>query len=235
MKKLLLITIASLFCLSGIGQEPELVDNDWFLHDLIIDGEHNIPYNTGVDFIIDFYEFEGEDFIGYDATSLNTVWIDYITGEQKFEITDLIGLAKDVCYGGSKACIIYQNIYQPFYESQIGAILDYEIETGTGGASTLTVTRPDGNQAIYRTVILSSREFVANNFKIYPNPTTDALFLHTENQTIKELTIYSVSGNKVMQPAVMDQHIDVSLLPTGLYFLEIRTENGSTIERFIKE
>ena len=144
-------------------------------------------------------------------------------------------MAKDVCQGGSKACITYQNIYQPFYESQIGAILDYEIEIGTGGASALTVTRPDGNQAIYRTVILSSREFVTSNFKVYPNPTTDALFLYTENQIVKELTIYSISGKKMMQPAPRDQKIDISLLPAGLYFLEIRTENGKAVEQFIKE
>lgn len=118
-----------------------------------------------------------------------------------------------------------------------GMSYEYEIWTDpTTGNMGLTLESLPGFILEYQNVpVLGISEQTIHDFTMSPNPTSDFLSIFSENQTIKELTIYSLHGNKVMKPVVTNQDIDVSLLSSGIYFLEIYTENGKAVERFIKE
>ncbi|MEM7086415.1 MAG: T9SS type A sorting domain-containing protein [Bacteroidota bacterium] len=238
MKKALLLLTAGLISYSGYSQDPQLIDNDWFLHNLILDGENNIPYNTGVSMNIDFLFDNGtnEYIIGLPASfEYFTYQVTYHPTDPEFTTTYLVSLTEGVCNIPGGPCDLFFQLYEPFYFDYQETPMTYEITDNGNGTLQLVVTNIDGDQAIYNTFLLGNETRTAVSFKLVPNPTSDVLSLISENQAITSLIIYSITGNKVMQPFVINQQIDVSILPTGLYFLEILTENGSAVERFIKE
>lgn len=71
-----------------------------------------------------------------------------------------------------------------------------------------------------------------SSFNIYPNPTSDFIQIET-SENIRELTIYSSTGQKVMTPQTTK--IDVKALNTGVYWVEIKTKNGSTVHKVVKK
>ena len=80
---------------------------------------------------------------------------------------------------------------------------------------------------------------------LYPNPAADKLTVNSEQLTIKEVHIYNVLGQLALStPSPLGRSggasVDVSQLPSGLYFAEILT-NGSagsptiTRRKFVKQ
>lgn len=82
--------------------------------------------------------------------------------------------------------------------------------------------------------VLSNDEFISQNFKIYPNPTSDLLNISLENNLVLEqATIYNNLGQVVKTST--ENVIDVSPLTKGLYFVEIFTNQGRSVGKMIKK
>ena len=74
--------------------------------------------------------------------------------------------------------------------------------------------------------------------KLYPNPVFDYLQIETPQQTVQvSIKITNLQGKLMMiVPAKGNKTtVDVSDLRTGLYFVEVNTENGVAVEKFVKE
>lgn len=69
-------------------------------------------------------------------------------------------------------------------------------------------------------------------FSIYPNPANDFILIDTPEK-VKEVNIYSVSGQKVMTS--QETRISIQSLSSGLYFVEIITLNQSSIHKIVKK
>lgn len=82
---------------------------------------------------------------------------------------------------------------------------------------------------------LSVVENDSENFKIYPNPVSDHLFINSEKPVIGKMSIFSTSGQKILQMDGNASAIDVSSLSKGMYFLEIISEEGISLQKFIKK
>ena len=84
---------------------------------------------------------------------------------------------------------------------------------------------------------LSNENFATNNFKIYPNPSKGTIAIDfDENNEVKNLTIYSALGQKVFvsnQAIVANSSIDISVLRTGIYFLELIDADNNTVVKKI--
>jgi hypothetical protein len=54
---------------------------------------------------------------------------------------------------------------------------------------------------------------------------------------ISDLRIYDVVGNLVIEKNtyINKTNIDVSALPSGVYFVKVKTEKGTAVEKFVKE
>lgn len=72
-----------------------------------------------------------------------------------------------------------------------------------------------------------------NSVTLYPNPVSDRLFIKS-TETIKAVTIYNVNGQLIKQVNTLGESIDVTSLPSGLYFVKINTVNGETTKKIIK-
>ena len=74
---------------------------------------------------------------------------------------------------------------------------------------------------------------------LYPNPAKDELYLanYLLSKQITSISIYSVSGAEVMRingrPSASS--LNVSALESGIYFLQVNTEEGLKNLRFVKE
>ncbi|MEJ5104397.1 T9SS type A sorting domain-containing protein [Chryseobacterium sp. MYb328] len=79
---------------------------------------------------------------------------------------------------------------------------------------------------------LSTKENTINrekDFVIYPNPTSDKVYIKGEK--ISEAEMYSMEGRKVNVILNRDQSIDVSHLPKGVYLLKLKIKNEITTKK----
>ncbi len=74
-----------------------------------------------------------------------------------------------------------------------------------------------------------------NLIKVFPNPTSEVLIISSENIAIEVLKVYSVLGKKLIEQTIETNAIDVSGLSEGMYFLEIISGKGKSIQKFIKK
>jgi hypothetical protein len=78
--------------------------------------------------------------------------------------------------------------------------------------------------------------FNTNEFSIYPNPSNTALFIKTENNIFNQYKIINFVGQLIIETNLNGNSIDVSTLQTGIYFLQLKNENGRLFTtKFIKE
>ncbi|MBZ9777338.1 T9SS type A sorting domain-containing protein [Psychroflexus sp. CAK8W] len=94
-------------------------------------------------------------------------------------------------------------------------------------------------QLMLNPVTLAQDEFnLVNSVRLYPNPASDILNLDVSgDSSISEVELFSMLGQKMNSDFITTDkgiQLDVSALNTGLYLVKIKTENGITTRRFIK-
>jgi hypothetical protein len=67
---------------------------------------------------------------------------------------------------------------------------------------------------------------------VYPNPVSDKLYFETTYEKAKNITVVDLAGKVVanINTAEMNTELDVTSFAKGLYFYEIKTEEGATIK-----
>jgi hypothetical protein len=83
----------------------------------------------------------------------------------------------------------------------------------------------------------SSSSFDKNSISVYPNPATSVVNLSSKDGlTFENVTIVDVNGRTVKTVAVnqTQSQINVSDLNSGVYFMNIETNEGKTVKKFIK-
>lgn len=99
-----------------------------------------------------------------------------------------------------------------------GEVEDYTVIIGGGAVQGFT----EGNS-------LASSEMT-----LYPNPAKNTLNIGLIDATGKDYIIYNVMG-QVVGKGTFSETLDVSLLQSGVYMLEVNTEANKIMKRFIKE
>ncbi len=71
-------------------------------------------------------------------------------------------------------------------------------------------------------------------FKIYPNPASEKIYLnYTNNTQIQNIFLMDVSGQIIRTFKKEDKILDVSGVSNGVYFLNIQTKEGTISEKII--
>ncbi len=75
-----------------------------------------------------------------------------------------------------------------------------------------------------------------NSVTLYPNPSKDIVNI-TANTAITSVQLYDVQGRLLQTKEVkgFNTQLDISAQPSGLYFAKIKTENGTKVEKLVKE
>jgi len=133
----------------------------------------------------------------------------------------------DLCGGVfTGTLLVKDSILYAFTESVSPEILpDYDIECGHYNAST-----PKSDAwlvAFDLTTVIPEQEVAQTPFTIYPNPTSDVLFVHcTSDNSAIFYTIRSLSASIVQFGSCHESEgISVDLLPSGLYFITLETDD----------
>ncbi|MBQ0735807.1 T9SS type A sorting domain-containing protein [Aquimarina celericrescens] len=70
-----------------------------------------------------------------------------------------------------------------------------------------------------------------NSFKTYPNPTRSSINLTLS--TVNKITLYNYYGRKVFETS--ETSFDISSLTSGIYFMEVETNEGRTIKKIVRQ
>jgi len=76
-----------------------------------------------------------------------------------------------------------------------------------------------------------------NSFKIYPNPTTDILYVNFTKQNFKQIYISDITGKILFELLEIQNKtsIDLSNFDNGIYFINIKTDNLILTRKIIKQ
>jgi len=116
--------------------------------------------------------------------------------------------------------------------------------TYTAGASsgTVTICVADSNSCgisaqtclLVNNVTAISENNIADNFTIYPNPTSGKFIL--DSKIIRgEISVYNVFGEKIYSEKINSakSEIDLSKQQNGIYFVHLKIEQGTAVKKII--
>lgn len=78
-------------------------------------------------------------------------------------------------------------------------------------------------------------ETTDKDFKVYPNPTNGLLTIERGAEIITHIEVINLLGEVVLQPQILQNTINISSLPTGMYMLNITTKSGKSSQRIFKD
>lgn len=230
MKKLLLI-FALLYLGVSNAQDPLLIDTEWFLHDLVMDGSSNTPP------VIVYLRLDKQ---GDMSTAVCSGMggggtVEYI-GVNEINVTELNWLA------GSCATMLidqYAFLYMDFWNNAFGIPYQYGI-VSDGNIHTLTITSVEGNTAIYGNELLGYDDFSKANINFFPNPASEVINLQLpQTVALQEIQIFNIQGELMpiqSTTAIGLVKLDVSEFSSGLYFVKVIDATGAIhVSRIIKE
>ncbi len=89
----------------------------------------------------------------------------------------------------------------------------------------------DGYLTFLGTEELNSQE----KLKLFPNPTSDKLNLISETSLVGRIQLFNFIGEEVELEFLQENVLDVSALPTGVYFIAVQSGSSSQTYKFIKD
>jgi hypothetical protein len=125
----------------------------------------------------------------------------------------------------------------------IGEIEDVKVNGVSKGAiSTYTFENVQANGTIE--VVFKNKVGIATitndelQITVYPNPTTGQLTINNEQLTINNVEIFDFYGKNILSQTINrtpQTTVDISHLPSGIYFLQIHTEKGTVNKKVVKQ
>lgn len=227
MKKTLLIVFITFFSFQGFAQDPDPeLFRTWYLYYVYMDFDE--PYNIS-EISPPIHPFitisEDLSFTGEGAcNNFNGVF-----NISPYEINAIsFNNTNDDCD------IQSHNSFENDYFGFISEWFLYTINQESDGL-TLYLDTPLMSGLTFKEFPLSITDNNHFKVKIYPNPTSNTLYISSENTVIETISIYSITGKKVFKSTNESNSIDVSSLSKGMYFIEISSANGKSVKKFIKK
>ncbi len=231
MKNIKLILVLLLVCFNSYAQDPQLFENDWYLHNLIIGGEDNIPpVNDEIPYILATFNSDG----AFETGMCESGGAGNITYTGTTEFTLSMAWLTGGCYQNYPFNEDYNGLFQSFWGFSTDAVFTYEI-INDGQNRTLIITNPENNNAVFGDDLLSIVDINQSTFYVYPNPVKG--FLNIESTTSAEITsinIYDVLGRLVLEENNPTNQIDISTIDSGMLLLQIETKHSVTVKKVLK-
>lgn len=232
--KSILTFLCLAFCFAINAQNPELFNHTWYLQKMVVNGaDYFSPSNTEVDYVpLNIYNNGNE--ISFETNICNTGGgeIVFDNSQSSFSFSLFVVSLSD--------CQIQENTsfeqlyFSDFYDSHEFDLFGYGVATNSDGSKTLTITNIVGDQAIYNNVHLGTNQLENRSFAIYPNPVKNVLSVES-NSVVERIVIYDIAGKKALSFVKKFASYDISALQSGVYFLEIISDQGTAFKKIVKE
>jgi hypothetical protein len=119
-----------------------------------------------------------------------------------------------------------------------GTATDITIAIGANNVPYVVYMRDGGIYVKYfgteNTLSTNDNEFSSTKTTIYPNPVAST-FSISGKEFVEEIAIYDVMGKKVLSEKPVSQTINIEHLSKGMYLAKIKTANGTTAVKLLKE
>tara|TARA_B100000795_G_scaffold163528_2_gene122962 strand:- start:1600 stop:2295 length:696 start_codon:yes stop_codon:yes gene_type:complete len=231
MKKLLLIFIATFISLNVFGQSGGLY-SDWYLTSYEIDLGDSVPVSSITPHIYPSLSINNNlEFSGEAACNTFTGSFSY-DATNDLLILENIDATLTLCDFQS-----HENFEIDYFNILFNATFSYSIIYETNGSESLELVSASGEILRYRDypLVFSVNDNDLTSIIVHPNPTSDYISISSENSMIDSITIYSLTGKKVLEDSQGLNSIDVSALSKGMYFTEVYTDAGRSVKKFIKK
>jgi PKD repeat protein len=73
------------------------------------------------------------------------------------------------------------------------------------------------------------------SFSVYPNPVSSELTINLKDEKIEFIKIYTINSQLMMQSNTSNNKLNISQLPSNIYFVEIKTAANIYRTKFVKE
>ena len=74
-----------------------------------------------------------------------------------------------------------------------------------------------------------------NNISVYPNPAGNKVTVIVKGQVLQEVVLVDLSGHKQKIENHSGDVYQLPALPAGVYFLQLRTDKGSYMQKLMKD
>lgn len=221
-RKLLLILFA-FWSFSSLAQQPELLKT-WQLYNIHREGLDDLfvldvdpPISPNITFDENFH-FSGQG-------SCNTFSGDYSIDDILITFSNLV-TTNNTC--DSQSQTEFETTYFSFLNEESQTYISFLTEIN------LDIATPLEYEMQFYNDVMGVDEFTAAEITIFPNPVNNMLYV-TTNHNIEKMAVFTVTGTKILDANIAEGFITVSALPTGIYYLEIKTEDGRQVLLFIKK
>ncbi|MCD4725966.1 MAG: T9SS type A sorting domain-containing protein [Bacteroidales bacterium] len=232
-----LTSLTGLNNLSSIGGNLEIYCNDSLTS---LSGLENLTSIEGDLKIGDYYD-NGVSILNAGNPSLNTLTGleavtsigGYLSIVDNNTLTSLTGL-DNIVAASIDSLFIYFN--DALSTCEVQSVCDYLASPG-GTIEIHDNATGCNSQTEVETACASSIDDININdyISIYPNPGKDILTISCKNgATIDEVVIYNQTGQKVFEGELVNNTIDVSSLPQGLYFIHLQAGAQGATKKVVK-
>ena len=166
----------------------------------------------------------------------------YMQSSQPFAGGETIDFSVQRIFGGVETFFDVRKKAEPFYVQAIINV-DYSINNGiitfiTDGGYIVTMTNgaiiphPSYPASVMVGIDLTSLGILDHplpKIEIYPNPTSNIVYVQTESTTIPELKLYSLAGKLLQQ--IRSTEIDLSAYPAGIYLLSVDRKTVKIVKK----
>jgi hypothetical protein len=232
MKKLYTLILLAALNFS-FAQDPQIFNNTWYLKYITLDNVTHYPPNPNITLNFNSSNSFITDPCNYLAGSVlfENNYTNFSTSEY---VMSLI-LCPDETLG------TFEGIYFPFFTDNFSTNpvnFTYSIIDLTGQL-TLFINSEFNKQAVYGNDALSTQQFNNESFSFYPNPSEDFIEINLNNSLAKNTTLEIYSNIGILQKSerltATTTQIDINNLASGIYFLKISNQNGTTLKKLIKK
>ncbi len=122
---------------------------------------------------------------------------------------------------------VKQTIYQYYHASSKFPILTINSTATTFSSQTTNVTTASGNSS-FLVIGVKENSLSALNFKVFPNPASTAVNIELPNNKVAESITLINSIGQVLKTKTNSNILNVSEIPNGVYYLEVRSEDHSS-------
>lgn len=225
------------------AQQQDLIDNDWYLTMITIEGEDFLTPPS------DTHTVMGEQ------TSLNyhTVFTGgesfYTEGCNYFDI--IMQNLNDTTFTVTDMGITLEECMYPQYAAHDGRLYNflggsmgenfpwegfmYEIITNSDGSKSLEITNPDGDIAIYNNQILSVQDLNENNNSFQVAFQNDNLIIQSNDTKAQSISIYDLSGKQLLNAKILNGKLNTNGLSSGIYLIQITDEKGNLFNKKVRK